>query len=104
MFGTAEEMWDPNFWNHWYGTLDASAIDLQCQIEDQVEIGAPPIKTKQGWLLIYSYLKNYRNPPATFTVEAALLDLGTRPEYLPEAPILCLSRVRFTSGTAWCRI
>jgi beta-1,2-mannobiose phosphorylase / 1,2-beta-oligomannan phosphorylase len=76
MLDNEEDLWRPSFWSQWYETLDTHSIALQCRPEDQVEVGAPPIKTKYGWLLIYSYIKNYRNPPATFTVEAALLDLA----------------------------
>ena len=40
-----------------------------------MEIGAPPVRTKHGWLLIYSYIKNYLSPPAKFGIETVLLDL-----------------------------
>lgn len=57
-------------------------------------MGAPPIKTKHGWLLLYSYIKNYFSSPVTFGIEAVLLDLKDptkivartdRPLLVPEA-------------------
>ena len=40
-----------------------------------VEIGAHPIKTNEGWLLVYSHIQNYLAPPATYGIGAFLLDL-----------------------------
>ena len=37
-------------------------------------MGAPPIKTDKGWLLIYSYIKNYFTEEKKFCIEAVLLD------------------------------
>lgn len=42
---------------------------------DHVEIGSPPIKTKDGWLLIYSHIQNYFSEKKIFGIEAVLLDL-----------------------------
>ena len=41
-----------------------------------MEVGAPPIKTKYGWLLFYSYILKYFTQDRLFTVEAILLDLN----------------------------
>lgn len=41
-----------------------------------MEVGAPPIKTKYGWLLFYSYIRKYFTEDRLFTVEAILLDLN----------------------------
>jgi predicted GH43/DUF377 family glycosyl hydrolase len=44
--------------------------------QDHVEVGAQPIKTKDGWLLFYSYIQNYfGGGERVFGVEALLLDL-----------------------------
>jgi len=48
---------------------------LQRLPEDHLEVGAPPVATEVGWLLLYSYIKNYFNPPPIFGIEAVLLDL-----------------------------
>ncbi|MGD0780324.1 MAG: hypothetical protein ABR954_06055 [Dehalococcoidales bacterium] len=74
-FDSEEQMWSPTYWKDWYSLLNENTIPLQRSSKDHVEAGAPPIKTKYGWLLIYSYIQNYCAPPAVFGVEAALLDL-----------------------------
>jgi predicted GH43/DUF377 family glycosyl hydrolase len=60
---------------------------------DHLEVGAPPIKTDQGWLLIYSYIQNYFSDKKIFGIEAVLLDLKnpskvigrtTQPLLIPE--------------------
>ena len=67
-------MWDVEYWKNWYAYLDDRSLNLQRNSEDQVEVGAVPIHTKNGWLLIYSYIKNYHSDNKIFGIEAALLD------------------------------
>ncbi len=74
-FDTSEEMWDEDRWNAWYSELDQHGFNLQRHPDDHIEIGAPPIKTKKGWLLLYSYIQNYHSDEPLFTIEAVLLDL-----------------------------
>jgi predicted GH43/DUF377 family glycosyl hydrolase len=74
-FDREEQMYSPTYWEGWYSLLDDNIIPLQRGPKDHIEAGAPPIKTKYGWLLIYSYIQNYFSPPAVFGIEAALLDL-----------------------------
>ncbi len=74
-FDKEEQMWSPTYWQNWYADLNHNAIHLQRSHNDHIEAGAPPIKTKYGWLLIYSYIQNYFSSPAVFGVEGALLDL-----------------------------
>jgi predicted GH43/DUF377 family glycosyl hydrolase len=74
-FDREEQMWSPTFWENWYSLLNDNIIPLQRSPNDHIEVGAPPIKTKYGWLLIYSYIQNYFSPPAVFGIEAVLLDL-----------------------------
>lgn len=73
-----EELWNPEFWEKWYVQVDEHVIDLKRLPYDHVEVGAPPIKTEHGWLLIYSHIQNYfpapGNPDRVFGVEALLLD------------------------------
>jgi predicted GH43/DUF377 family glycosyl hydrolase len=92
-FDRPEDMWSKDFWDKWYEKRGEHAIPLQRSPYDHIEVGAPPIKTKKGWLVIYSYIRNYFDPPATFGVEAALLDLkhprriiarSIRPLLIPE--------------------
>jgi predicted GH43/DUF377 family glycosyl hydrolase len=75
-FDREEQMWSPAYWRDWYASLNQNTIHLQRSPKDHVEAGAPPIKTKDGWLFIYSYIHNYLSPPAVFGVEAVLLDLN----------------------------
>ncbi|PIP86477.1 hypothetical protein COV42_01490 [Candidatus Campbellbacteria bacterium CG11_big_fil_rev_8_21_14_0_20_44_21] len=74
-FDKEEDMWSEKYWQNWYVNVDQHSIPLQRRTEDHVEIGAPPIKTKYGWLLIYSYIRNYFSSQRLFTIETALLDL-----------------------------
>ncbi len=73
-FNTLERIWDENFWKEWYQNLDKHVIPLLRSGEDHIEVGAPPVKTEDGWLLIYSYIRNYFSGQKTFGIEAALLD------------------------------
>src|SRR3989338_853595 len=49
-----EELWNQKFWEKWYVDIDKHVIDLKKLPSDHVEVGAPPIKTSHGWLLLYS--------------------------------------------------
>ena len=74
-----EELWNPKFWEKWYSNLDKYAVDFKRFPSDHTEIGASPIKTRHGWLLLYSHIQNYfpseENLERIFGIEAVLLDL-----------------------------
>ncbi len=74
-FDKEEDMWSQERWQKWYANLEKTALPLVRTPQDQVEVGAPPIKTKYGWLVLYSYIRGYFSAQKLFTVEAALLDL-----------------------------
>ena len=74
-FDTLEELWSAQFWETWHAKLDAHALALERSPNDHVEVGAPPIRTKEGWLLVYSYIRNYFSGQKLFGIEAVLLDL-----------------------------
>lgn len=74
-FEKKEQIWDKEFWQNWYGNLDQHVIPLQRMNNDQVEVGAPPVETPYGWLLIFSYIKDYTLPDRLLGVEAVLLDI-----------------------------
>jgi len=74
-FKKEEDIWFPQYWNEWYASLDQHVIPLLRDAKDHLEVGAPPVKTKEGWLIIYSYIKNYFSPEKIFGIEAVLLDL-----------------------------
>lgn len=74
-FDSIEQMWDEKHWATWYQNYKKYAISLKRKPEDHIEVGTPPIKTKYGWLIIYSYIQNYfSNGQKIFGIEAALLD------------------------------
>jgi predicted GH43/DUF377 family glycosyl hydrolase len=74
-----EELWSTQFWEKWYANLDKYTIELKKVPSDHTEVGATPIKTSHGWLLIYSHIQNYfsgGNGDRIFGIEAALFDLN----------------------------
>jgi predicted GH43/DUF377 family glycosyl hydrolase len=74
-FEKESDLWSEQYWQEWYATFASFALPLQRRPEDHIEVGAPPLKTSEGWLIIYSYIKNYFSPDRLFGVEAVLLDL-----------------------------
>jgi len=72
-FDRIEQMWDKSFWDEWLENLDAHTVHLQRALNDHIEIGAPPVKTEAGWLLLYSYIRGYRTGHPIFGIDAALL-------------------------------
>lgn len=75
LFDKEEQIWSKDYWDNWYKTLDTHVIPLQRNINDQVEVGASPLKTEYGWLLIYCHIQNYLSQRRIFGIEVALLDL-----------------------------
>jgi len=81
-FDKEEDMWDQRVWIRWHNQIDKFRIDPRRFGTDHVEIGAPPIKTKEGWLLIYSHIQNYfknhkegfYSEDTIFGIEAILLE------------------------------
>jgi predicted GH43/DUF377 family glycosyl hydrolase len=78
-----EDFFDPNYWHHWHDTLADHALpELRRDDHDHVEVGASPLLTEKGWLLVYSYIQNYYDSSQRiFSIEAALLD-HTNPQKL----------------------
>ena len=74
-----KELWLTKFWEKWEANIDEHVIDPRRNKYDHVEVGAPPIKTKYGWLLVYSHIQNYFEHPdhldRIFGIEVLLLDL-----------------------------
>ncbi len=74
-----EELWSDTFWKKWQEEIDDFTIDFKRSLHDHTEVGAPPLKTKHGWLLVYSHIQNYfpssSGLPKIFGIEGALLDL-----------------------------
>lgn len=74
-FDKEEDIWSESGWQKWYKNFEKSSLPLERSPQDHVEVGSPPVKTKDGWLLFYSYIQNYFSPHPLFRVEAILLDL-----------------------------
>jgi predicted GH43/DUF377 family glycosyl hydrolase len=86
-FDHIEEMWSPYYWDRWYNELDKHSLNLARGNGDHVEVGAPPIWTPKGWLLIYSHIQDYFTDHKSFGIEAVLLDLHN--------PLKVLKRTNF---------
>ncbi len=75
-----EELWNPSFWEKWYKEIDQHVIDLKRFPYDHIEVGATPVKTSEGYLLVYSHIQNYFSSPENFSrifgVEAVILDFN----------------------------
>lgn len=89
-FDKEEDMWSQEHWEKWYRDFGNHTLELTREGVDQVEVGAPPILTEYGWLVIYSYIKNYFSNHKEFTIEAVLLNKDNPLEILArtEVPIL----------------
>jgi len=74
-FDDPADMWSPYYWDRWYRDLDSHTLNLKRSDSDHVEVGAPPIWTQDGWLLVYSHIQNYFSEDKVFGIEAALLNL-----------------------------
>jgi len=75
VFNKEEDMWSQDYWNLWYKNLDDHVIDPRRNDKDHIEVGAPPVWTKDGWLLVYSYIQHYFDGgERIFGIEAILLD------------------------------
>ncbi|MFA5773572.1 MAG: hypothetical protein WC908_02790 [Candidatus Paceibacterota bacterium] len=79
-FDRIEQLWDKSFWEEWMKNIDKHTVDFRRNPYDHLEIGAPPIKTKYGWILIYSHIQNYFQSPENldriFGIEVLLLDIN----------------------------
>lgn len=73
-FDKEEDIWSKDYWNNWYQNLESHTLPLLRSPQDHLEVGAPPVKTRAGWLIFYSYIYNYHSSDRIFAIEAALLD------------------------------
>ncbi len=74
-FNKPSDIWSEAYWNKWHQNFEKYALPLARSPQDLIENGAPPVKTKYGWLIFYAYVRGYFAGRALFTVEAVLLDL-----------------------------
>lgn len=76
-FDKEKDIFSKKYWNKWYKKIDRHCLDFRETENDHVEVGAPPVKTREGWLIIYSHIKNYfSSGQPVFEIKAALLDLN----------------------------
>ncbi len=72
---TLAQLWDESRWKEWHASLADHCIGAARFDTEQVEVGAPPIATKEGWLVIYSRIQRYfGGGQPIFGIEALLLD------------------------------
>jgi predicted GH43/DUF377 family glycosyl hydrolase len=68
-----EELWDLSFWEKWHSELERDVINPLRFEHDHVEVGSQPLRTKDGWLIFYSYIQNYfGGGERVFGIEALL--------------------------------
>ena len=75
-FDSIEQIWSTAYWDKWHAEIESHRMIVRRTEHDQVEIGAVPLKTKEGWLVIYSHIQNYFSDNKIFGIEALLLDLN----------------------------
>jgi predicted GH43/DUF377 family glycosyl hydrolase len=101
-FNEEKEMWSKRYWNSWYKKIEKHIVDFNKKPEDHIEIGAAPIRVPEGWLLIYSHVRNYFSGHPEFEIRAVMLDaknpqkiIGRSDSALlvPEAPYEIYGRV-----------
>ncbi|MDB5244603.1 MAG: hypothetical protein JWN18_473 [Parcubacteria group bacterium] len=70
------DFFDAAYWEKWHANLADHALpELRRNENDHIEVGASPLLTDQGWLLVYSYIQHYYDESKRlFTIEAALLE------------------------------
>lgn len=67
-----EHLWSKKFWENWYTEWQTHTIDVRRLPEDHAEVGAVPIETPEGWLVLYSHVGDYFSDKKVFGIEALL--------------------------------
>jgi predicted GH43/DUF377 family glycosyl hydrolase len=75
-FDTIEDIWSQDYWSSWYNNLESHKLHIRRLQDDHLELGAPPVWTKDGWLVVYSHIQRYGKSDQVFGVEVLLLDLN----------------------------
>lgn len=75
-FERAEDMWSADYWQKWQDAgADAHKLNIRRHGDDHLELGAAPVKTDRGWLVVYSHIQKYGSENQVFGIEILLLDL-----------------------------
>lgn len=69
-----EDFWSETFWADWRKKVDTNKLDVRRRPEEHIELGAAPIMTDLGWLMVYAHIQRYGHPDQAFGIEAVLLD------------------------------
>lgn len=86
-FDSLDQIWDTDFWRSWYASYRNHELNIPKKSSDHIEIGAAPIKTDKGWLIVYSHIQNYyEESKRLFGVEAILLDHNDLNNVIGETP------------------
>ena len=96
-----EQLWDIDFWRAWHADLDQHILDVHRLPTDAVQVGAPPLKTARGWLLIYAHTQQPHRAESIYGIEALLLDLA-HPHHIigrTKGPLLIPEEIYECSGT-----
>ncbi len=74
-FEKESDMWNGDFWREWRASLDRHKLSVRRLAEDHLELGAVPVKTSKGWLVVYCHIQRYGQGDQVFGTEILLLDL-----------------------------
>ncbi|MEI6843453.1 MAG: hypothetical protein WCK48_03025 [bacterium] len=74
-FTKLEDMWSEKYWEKWYAEIEKHTLEIPKLDSDHIEVGACPVKTKDGWLVVFSQVQKYGCPDKVFGIDAVLLDL-----------------------------
>jgi len=73
-FDRPEDIWSPEYWNAWTENVDAHKLHIRRLPDDHIELGAAPVKTDKGYLVVYSHIQRYGQSGQVFGIEVLLLD------------------------------
>jgi beta-1,2-mannobiose phosphorylase / 1,2-beta-oligomannan phosphorylase len=74
-FDKPEDIWKTEYWDEWMKNVDAHKIHIRRLPSDHLELGAAPVKTDHGWLIVYAHIQRYGASDVVFGTEIVLLDL-----------------------------
>jgi len=75
-FDTVEDIRSADYWNVWHEHINDCEINPRRKPDEHIEVGAAPVETPHGWLLVYSHIQHYTSSRPIFGIEAVLLDLN----------------------------
>lgn len=68
------EFWEKSYWDKWYKNYKDNILVLEREAHDHCEVGAQPVLTEDGWLIVYSHVQHYFDASRRlFGIEAVLL-------------------------------